>query len=76
MGKDLWLTIGPHVLRASGEGMIALGILLETVGVALQNKGVDLLEARNRLLRSQRERELRRKRIEQARQGHLAYDVP
>lgn len=76
MSKNLWLSVGPHVLKASGEGLIALGIILETIGVALQNKGVDLLEARNRLLQAQRERELRRKRIEQVRQGHLAYDVP
>lgn len=72
MIKEIWLTIGPYLLRASGEALIGFGILLENVGVAMQTKGVDLLEARNRILQTQKDREERRKRIEQARNGFVA----
>ncbi len=67
MFKELWFVFGPGLLKLTGEALIYTGQILERIGVSMQESGINLLEARQRLLQTAKERELRQQRIAAAR---------
>ncbi|ABU96989.1 hypothetical protein P74p39 [Thermus phage P74-26] len=67
MLKDLWFAIGPGILKFGGETLIYTGQLLESLGVAMQEQGINLLEAKQRLEEKAKERQSRRQRIQNLR---------
>ncbi len=71
MMRDVWLYAGPPLLKFAGETLIVIGQVLEEAGILLQHKGIDLLEARQRLMERSKEREARKQRINSLRSAYV-----